>query len=109
MLGIMHVSKRCEGLGREGLGILFIGLVEWAPLRRSKVKGGSDVRRFHRLGVQTSSIDLYNDILSTHLPEPRGFPFFLVHQARVANLCMEVISVYRLNQDWRHGCGMHKA
>ena len=56
--------------------------------------------RFLRLRVQTSSIDLYHDILSTHLPKPRGFPFFLGHRARVANLCMEVISVYRSQQDW---------
>ena len=38
MLGIMHVSKRCEGLGREGLGILFIELVGWGSLRRSKIR-----------------------------------------------------------------------
>ena len=102
MLGIMHVSKRCEGLRRGGLGILFIGLVEWAPLRRSKVGSESDVDEFHRWRAQTSSKDLCYNILSTYLVKLRGFPFFVGRQARVTNLRMEDIRVYVTNQDWRH-------
>ena len=48
MLGIIQVRKRCEGLGRGDLAILFIGVVEWGPSMRRKVGSGLDVGEFHR-------------------------------------------------------------